>query len=65
MFAKDDNGVLRRHCHVAVSDGVLAGLVNAFPTALLKDVPDAALSSREQHLKARTDLKDEDSYRLT
>ena len=64
MFAKDDNECSRRHCHVAECDGVLAGLVNAFPTALLKDVPDAALSSRERHLKARTDLKDEDSYRL-
>jgi ribosomal protein S18 acetylase RimI-like enzyme len=64
MFAKDDNECSRLHCRVAECDGVLAGVVNAFPTALLKDVPDAALSSRERHLKARTDLKDEDSYRL-
>lgn len=64
MFTAGDNECSHRHCLVAEADGAVVGLANAFPTALLAPMPDGTLSSRERHLKPRTDLNDEGSYRL-
>jgi hypothetical protein len=65
MFTAEDNECSYRYCLVAEALSGLVGLVNAFPTAILKDVPEGMLSSRERHLKARTDLKDEGSFAST
>lgn len=64
MFAGQDNECSHKHCIVAETGGAIVGVVNAFPTELLKDMPDETLSVRERHLKARTKLKDDGSYRL-
>lgn len=64
MFAADDSECSYRHCLIATEGAAMVGIVNAFPTALLKDMPDETLSVRERHLEARTNLKDEGSYRL-
>lgn len=54
-----------RNSVVAVLDGIVVGVANAFPTdRLIQETANVALTSREIHLQTRTELQDWGSYLL-
>lgn len=65
MIKKPEEYCSYRNCEIVETDSTIVGIANAFPAdRLLRTFGDAALTAREAHLQARTELQDWGSYLL-